>query len=313
MSLDNGLSVADTATPDLDKGWQPTEEGYFFHLARQARENGYQALIPIQPFKKSCYLQGWPEYSKKNPTDGEIRGWIRQNPKTGFGYCHNGHLAAFDLDIMDEEAIYERLNWLMANLGSEPMIRIGRPPKVLVVYAADPTAYSNKGAPEIYVRHGQTVFFGMHPDTQRPYYWQKGFGSPATRHKHDLPIVTAVHVHRFLQRFSGNDKIKFREGTSSVQTMLRFASDCKLEITELQDYAKVMAHAHEGNRHEILKAAIAHALHEGATERRIRDEFRSTYLGLFDGETWSVQRKRARDFDDVLLWGLKKVPVARMA
>lgn len=311
MSVTESIDVfAPNASDRTGAGWKPNVDGHFFHLARQARDNGYKALIPIAPYKKACFLKGWTEFRNRPPRDDEIRAWIEDEPKTGFGYCHNAMLVAFDLDIRDEAEIQRRVSWLFDNVPGEPMIRIGQPPKILIVYRASlqPKSYGHAMAPEIYYGHGQTVFFGMHPETRQPYRWQNG--SPATRPWEELPECNGYHIHNFLIKFSGDPGIKFSEGMSAVKTFLKLASDNQIVLDDFSSFARVIAIADTGHRHLVLKAAMAYARNQGSDDTVITNQFREAYMALFKNDSLRDQRSRLRDFDDVFEWVKRKVPVA---
>lgn len=187
------------------------------------------------------------------------------------------------------------------------MIRIGRPPKVLVVYKAGLGCYGHTAQPEVYWNKGQTVFFGMHPDTKAPYRWQ--WGSPATRKLNDLPAINGAQVQAFLRHFSGDPNVEYGAGSSSIIRFMKYASDNKVPIAGdvCEDAIRVIACANEGNRHEIIKCSIAYAIYHDQPAHRIEDIMRPAYLKLFSQESMRVQRTRARDFDDLLAWGVKKV------
>jgi hypothetical protein len=288
-------------------GWRPDVNGRFWHLARAARDRGYPALIPIQPGKKACYLKGWPGLAKQPATDIEIREWIKEMPSIGFGYAHDSSLVAFDLDIRDYNAITDRMKWLAENIDGQPMIRIGEPPKCLVVYRADHTSYGHLGSPEVYCTAGQTVFFGIHPETHKPYRWQ--CGSPALRDWEELPVATGRDIWAFLRKFSGDPAIGYQRGTSAVKQFLHFATDNKVVIEDLKSFAAVIGLSHEGNRHHVLKSAIAYARHCEYDTQQINEILRPAYIDLFKGASMRTLRVRCRDFDDLVRWAEAKVPL----
>lgn len=301
-----------TGTPlDDDRdgvGWRPADDGTFWHLARAARDNGYMALIPIQPGRKACYEVGWPKWRIDWPSDATIKSWIVKNPMGGFGYAYDNRLVGIDLDISDPDEIQRHYNWLMDNVEGVPMVRIGRAPKVLVVYRADAMGgcYGHTAQPEIYFDKGQTVFFGIHPDTQAPYRWQ--FGSPATRPLAALPPITGRQINMFLRHFSGDPTLQYRAGSSSIIRMQKFAKDNRIQLDDVcLDGVRVIACAGEGNRHEIVKCAIAYAIYYYRTPEQIEAIMRPAYMRLFASESIRIQRNRGRDFDDLLAWAREHV------
>lgn len=292
----------------MTSGYLPDSDGYFFHLARAARDNGYQALIPIQPGSKSCYEVGWPRWRIHPPTDAEIRGWIKKSPKIGFGYAHDTRLVAIDLD--DPDRVTRALSWLKTEVPGVPMLRIGSYPKCLVVYRAGAQAYDQTADPEIYFNRGQTVFFGIHPKTQAPYKWENG--SPAIRHINDLPIITGYHLVDFLRDYRGDTSLVVGQGSSRIKRMLDTASKRKIPLEDVvADGMRLMATCQPGERHDILVGLVSYARHFGWQPEQLIDMMRPIYLNQFRHESFREQRVRMRDFDDCLDWSIRKVRVPK--
>ena len=81
-------------------------------------------------------------------------------------------------------------------LGDTPLRRIGRPPKSLLLYRAAPDLVVKGknfgGGLEVFFKSGQTVFFGIHPDTGHGYSWPRQSplevapaGSPCRHRRND--------------------------------------------------------------------------------------------------------------------------------
>ena len=106
-------------------------------------------------------------------------------PDIGFGFAHNGSLIVIDLDLEDGNDVNRRLRYLAENVPGTPMIRVGKGPGCQIYYRAGPGAYGRQCGPEIFHLNKQTVLFGRHPITGRPFKW-KG-GSPGNPEVHLRP------------------------------------------------------------------------------------------------------------------------------
>ena len=176
----------------------------------EARDNGWRHLVPISPGTKACYVPGWDRWGRVEPTDDEIRhGYLATRVRTGPRYRFRlrpqwlaGRHRSWTYE--DGNDVNRRLRYLAENVPGTPMIRVGKGPGCQIYYRAGPTAYGRQCGPEIFFQNKQTVLFGQHPITGRPYKW-KG-GSPATR-KLSISLKSAGNdLDGFLMRF-GHDRI----------------------------------------------------------------------------------------------------------
>lgn len=153
---------------------------------------GY-TIIPIVPFDadhgsagKAPALRDWRDVRADRAL---VRQWAKTKPKSGIG-INTTFNPAVDIDTLDEEAAEYMISYIEENFGFAP-IRIGRPPKALMVFKAsepftkvkssqwiDPEAPLNsKGKPvlqavEILADGEQFVAYGIHPGTKKPYFWR---------------------------------------------------------------------------------------------------------------------------------------------
>jgi hypothetical protein len=112
-------------------------------------------------------------------------------------------LAPFDVDILDQELADRVVHLIETALGTTPLVRIGRAPKILLVYRpAQPFGKIQtadfvmpdgaKAQIEVLADGQQFVADGIHPDTGQPYTWTDG--SPETVPLAELPVVTEGQV-----------------------------------------------------------------------------------------------------------------------
>jgi hypothetical protein len=141
--------------------------------------NGY-SIIPIQPGTKKPGRHrdgqwrdypGWTRHATRATTDLELQQWSRW-PEAGVGIVA-GSVAGVDIDIADNAELALRIEQLARErLGDTPAVRIGQPPKRLLVYRTAAPFKGLKCYPlEVLCLGQQFVAYAIHPDTGRPYEW----------------------------------------------------------------------------------------------------------------------------------------------
>jgi len=181
-------------------------------------QNGF-APIPVKspdhPSRASAgkapVLEGWQRITAEALTHEAIEAWRRRSHETNTGLVC-GRLVAVDLDTPVTD-VAERLRAAaFETLGPSRFIRIGRAPKLALLYrAAEPI--EKLTTPALYLPDGtkllveilgagqQLVGFGIHPDTQRPYEWPDA--SPLDHHFDDLPEITPQALSAFRSTAEG--------------------------------------------------------------------------------------------------------------
>jgi putative DNA primase/helicase len=91
-----------------------------------------------------------------------------------------GEVVGFDVDILNQEVVDQLVRLIEISLGPTPLVRIGRPPKLLLVYQSE-HPFAKLQTPELLLPDGtkckvevlaqgqQFVADGIHPDTGLPY------------------------------------------------------------------------------------------------------------------------------------------------
>ena len=141
--------------------------------------NGY-AILPIAPGTKKpgqFARAAWHDYPKWNrhasraTTEIEVATWSTW-PGCGVGIV-GGAVAALDIDIADDGELALRIERLARErLGDTPALRIGKPPKRLLVYRTrEPFAGIRRAPLEVLCLGQQFVAYAEHPDTGQPYAW----------------------------------------------------------------------------------------------------------------------------------------------
>jgi Bifunctional DNA primase/polymerase, N-terminal len=109
----------------------------FAELALRLRDWG--SLMPVANPGRRPLIPGWEAYNRAPPTDGEVEAWCTSYPNAGIGLaCGPDGLLGVDLDFL-EPAVAERGEAIVREtLGQSDCLRIGRPPKRLLLYRAGP-------------------------------------------------------------------------------------------------------------------------------------------------------------------------------
>ncbi len=108
-----------------------------------------------------------------------------------------GYTVGVDIDVLDGE-LSLRIDALAREmLGDTPLVRIGLPPKRLLVYRAEvPFPKRSRKPVEILGRGSQFVARSIHPDTGQPYTWPEE--QPEDVDVSRLPLVTQEQCLAFL-------------------------------------------------------------------------------------------------------------------
>jgi hypothetical protein len=170
-------------------------------------QNGYP-LIPLVVGEKRPAIDGWRNVEA---TEQIIAGW------TGGIGIRTGTVLFIDIDIPNPVA--DRLRQVCRELLGPAPIRIGRAPKLGMMYRAAAifktrlsTVYrdpdKNRCAIEALADGRQFVAWNIHPDTGQPYYWLEGL-TPETLPLSELTVVTEAQVTQLFQAF---DRIALEEG-----------------------------------------------------------------------------------------------------
>src|SRR6478609_700988 len=103
-------------------------------LALRLLDNGYSP-VPVEARTKATYLPDWPKYADQMPTEAEIEAWFPVGVDASIGIVC-GKIIALDIDE-DDPAKSQLIAAIAAEILGPPLfVRIGRPPRRLLVYLA---------------------------------------------------------------------------------------------------------------------------------------------------------------------------------
>jgi len=172
-------------------------------LRLKLRRSGFS---PLPAIGKKVLLEKWTQ--KLDADADEIAGWAPRYPQWTNTGILTARTPAFDVDIKDAEAAsaIENLTreWLEERHG-EFLLRFGMMPKRAILFQTNapfkkvraivtPTpkraADGSDDQKLEFLGDGQQIIaFGIHPDTNKPYWWA-GDREPGQFHREDLPHIT---------------------------------------------------------------------------------------------------------------------------
>ena len=172
------------------------------HGLRMA-DAGY-SLVPIAAGQKWpgeyqdgkwWHLKGW-EFLALTPAPLPLVENVWSNyPGCGVGIACGGHsrVIGVDIDILDAEISGNIRRMIEEKLGTTPLVRVGKAPKVLLVYRTTEKMEKLSFQPiEVLASGQQFVAYGVHPDTGLSYTWP--IEAPDDTIVDSLPLVTPQQV-----------------------------------------------------------------------------------------------------------------------
>lgn len=189
------------------------------HVRDRLIRNGWGVLpivahdAPGKGAGKRPLIQRWQEFAAfdaPRPSLADLGQWDRaagRAPGTGIP-C--GDVIGIDIDVFDLKLATALQALAFETLGETALVRQGRKPKVLLVYAAaEPIAKAAYKALDgtgdgldVLGAGSQFVGFGVHPVEGKPYAWL-GSESPLTVSPDTLPKVSAAMIAAFVDRVRG--------------------------------------------------------------------------------------------------------------
>ena len=168
--------------------------------------NGYP-ILPIMPgekkpgrFQRGQWVDypGWTKHGERGTTDIELAAW-KGWTEAGIGIA-GGFIVGVDIDIADDAGLSDRIQALaFETLGETPAIRIGRPPKRMLVYRTTTPFKGIKAHPlEVLCQGQQFVAYAIHPETGQPYQWPARCLTEIVLE--ELPETSERQVRHFLEQ-----------------------------------------------------------------------------------------------------------------
>lgn len=286
----------------------------FGRLAHTVRDMGWGALLPLVPGEKRPVISQWERFNARAPSDLLIDHWAKTYPLAGIGLAYGpDQVIGIDLDFLDLDKAATARSISDNHLGPSPMTRIGRLPKLLAFYRAAPRlqvlgkAY---GGFEVFSRTGQTVLYGIHPDTKHPYTWPEE--SPETISPGDLPVVTQEMFDSFIAAMEPlrEDRVTHNgttiSNTGATVEWLRHFGQLST-ITEMIDAAAAgIRGVGVGARHSTMQAATMALVTRGVTPDEFLAQIEAAYADTLSEDEARARRNAVKDaarWADRKAWG----------
>lgn len=168
----------------------------FYSRALELKRRGY-TVVPIKNGKKGPSGEEAVGWEDNDPTEQTLKRLSLNGYANGNIGINTRHTPAIDLDVLDETMAQAMEDWLVERFG-DTCVRIGRFPKRLLVFRTDRpfrklqatfTDGATKHKVEILGAGQQFVAYGIHPDTQNPYYYTS-LEEPLICRVEELPVLT---------------------------------------------------------------------------------------------------------------------------
>ena len=194
-----------------------------------------------------------------------------------------------DLDFLEPAAAARAEAAAFDTLGPNDCVRIGRPPKRLLLYRAAPGLIvpgKAFGGYEFFSTTCQTVLFGTHPDTGQLYYWPGR--SPEDTSPGDLPVVGQEALNALIEAL---EPLCSRPGPKHRQPVgLTSAWACCPMAPGLQrpgwkarrSLSGAVEAAPEGDRYPTAFSAVVALVRIGLSDAEIITNVILPYLERFD-------------------------------
>jgi hypothetical protein len=297
----------------------------FADLAPVLYANGFRSLLPIIPREKRPAFARWQEFNQRNPRKSELSSWIVAYPRHGVGLAYGSDgVTGIDLDFTVADAAKRAYEIVVSILGVSPLVRIGLPPKKLMLYRCPPGGLSVLGKAfggfEVFTRSGQTVLYGVHPHGHA-YRWLTD--APATIKVGDLPlagsgamdaVIDALRLHcskpsaprvpaasraKVHARVQTPDAASDRTIGSVADVLPLLRADDPLNAAR-----DLVASAAPGNRYPTGFGVAVSLVKMGFSDDDIRAAVFDPYLALF---TNCEQATRSRALESALDWARSEI------
>ena len=267
-------------------------------IRTQLRCAGY-APLPING--KIPPLNGWQTKTETN--DAEIGLWSKSFPQATNTGILTARIPAIDIDITFEpaaEAIEELARERFEERGYF-LVRIGKAPKRAILFRTDAPFKKmtlalvapdgdTKQKIEILGDGQQVVVHGIHPDTEKPYYWHGG--EPWKIAAEDLPYISAEIAAEFLA-----DAARVLEGFGyTVPKTGKVAEDGPVTSAGGKDWSELVDAILAGQeRHDSIRDMAAKLVGNGMGDRAAISLLRS----IVGASTGPHDREWQKRYDDI--------------
>ena len=298
---------------------------HFLKNAFALRRRGWLSCIPIVHGGKTPCINKWETRAANPADDHQIARWASQYPNAGVGFVYGGneHVLGIDLDFLDEEKANRAFARTKSIFGPPSLLRIGRYPKRLLLYLYNGVSLPGKafGGFEIFHSSGQTIFYGIHPETLRPYEWV--IGDPREIGPSDLlevsneqilELIAALRPLQGPKKHAGERKA-LREANPTFDSQAASdrlsgaAADVLPELRTTEDpllaAIEILASAKKGSRYTIAFGLVIALVKFGYSDAEIWQAMSPVYASLF--QDVSERRQHLKAIESALVWARKEI------
>jgi hypothetical protein len=195
---------------------------------------GYRP-IPIEPRTKVPVTKAWQKPETPTPT-----GYRNYSIGVVCGLAPHP-ICAIDADILDESLAGTIRDHILNKYG-ETIYRIGRAPKVLLLYRAERTGIRKQtsakytcGKIEILGEGQQFIAHGFHQAAKRPYFWPGILGDIVNTSAADLPILPETAISEIIAFFENTALARgftISDTTRTISTSNDYDPDNALDVDD---------------------------------------------------------------------------------
>jgi hypothetical protein len=284
-------------------------------------ERGWPGVIPLVPREKRPSIAGWERFNTSPVTLIQAEGWARQYPNHGIGHAAGHGLIGIDLDTDTKKLAAVAKRIAGENLGPTPMIRVGRPPRVMRYYRLEVDAVGRVSTKSfylfgLYATTGQTAWFGIHPGTGRQYHWTEA--SPLDVGPSDLPVVTVADLKTFVDEMTtalpapvNNGECRNTHPSSprlssggATTTILR-EMGMSPHTPPIEVAVNWIKSASVGTRHHTMVGAVTALVHVGLADQEIFEAVADIHIASLSGDR--PEERTRRVVVDAIAWARDRI------
>ena len=221
-------------------------------------KNGYRPLPGYQDTKRPS-IKNWNRYNERQWNHAELMEVMQgQGQKEGKMVCLaiQKELVAIDLDIEDQDLMDFVDHIAVHHFGKTPLIRIGRHPRMVLMYRNAGDIRSRKYHPiEVFAGSGQIVAFGYHIGAKRNYEWLVRSPLDLPADDPSIPMISQQQLDAFLDDCRTRIPFKTAPATEYMESFFvgdEFIKDREQALKQIHAEADVLSRLAEGTRNEQL-------------------------------------------------------------
>ncbi|MEO1197825.1 MAG: bifunctional DNA primase/polymerase [Pseudomonadota bacterium] len=163
---------------------------YFAVYAARCHANGYSVVSRHPQQRPPRAGLDWRNACWSRVSADWVQQHTKTDPQSGVSFACGRHTVAFDIDVDNEETVKVLSRLVEQVCGQTPLKRVGRPPRVALVYrAAEPIISIRLPRFDVLGLGTALAGYGIHTGTGKPYRWIGGT-APHLTLLEDLPSVT---------------------------------------------------------------------------------------------------------------------------